>query len=135
MNAIHELHRMGVEASLSPGGKIHLAGLNRLGRDEAARVVAIAKEHRDDIVIELRDIASSYATIKHSVEQGLLRVIRHPDGMLIPDLSDVESRFGFEARRVASEWWNMALPEVYANEDELLRLARRAGAWARRGRR
>ncbi len=118
MTALVELHRMGIEAKLSPEGKIRLAGLNRLGKAEAARALALARERKGSVLEALQ----AFETIRHSFAQGLLRVVQTPGG-LAPDLDEVAARFGNDGSvDTVTEWWGMAAQLIRTHETELLNI-------------
>ena len=62
MNAITSLESMGLTLGLSSDGNLILDGLKRLGREQKARAVALAREHKPAIVTGIKERLALDAT-------------------------------------------------------------------------
>ncbi|KAF0235301.1 MAG: hypothetical protein FD177_55 [Desulfovibrionaceae bacterium] len=80
MSAAQVIESMGASVSLV-GGKLKLAGLDRLDRDTAARVLDVARARRAEIVAELGGLVAPVPADTSPLE-ALTRFERDPRGVV-----------------------------------------------------
>jgi len=123
-NPLHRLEDMGLSVALGSNGKLRLHGLARLSEGDARAAVALARTSKRDIMQELaakdlRLAEGAFQNLLDLVARAGLRIKRHPEGMLCPDLDDIEARHGFSLRCYVADVWDAAWPLIYARAGQL----------------